>query len=214
MPREVSPPNPPPRPRPYLCCASTAAFAWRSRSTTELLPSRAAKCSGVSPREPRPEASHGQNPTERRGEKFWDNFGASRVKVFGNCGHSISSMDLTNTMALRCLEVIELAEKAMSTTVAVQMIWYHHSLFNLHGPASFCKKQDISAGCIQTIIRIIRIPPSRQSMAQQNGTKLLQAIACHCIMSLHHQIFKVIKQFLWDSCRVHLSSARSSRRCE
>ena len=134
------------------------------------------------------------------------------LKSFENCGHSISSPDLMNSVVLRCLEVIELAEKAMSTTVAVQMIWYHHSLFNLHGPGSFCKKQDISAGCLQTIIRI---PPSSQSMAQQNGTKLLQAIACHCIMSLHHQIFKVIKQqHLRGPCPLHLSSARSSRRCE
>ena len=46
----------------------------------------------------------------------------------------------------------------------------------------------ISAGCIQTVIRILgikRIPPWSQSMAQQNGTKVLQAIACHC-MPLHH----------------------------
>ena len=213
MPREVSPPNPPPRPRPFLLRASTVAFAWRSRSTTESWPCLAAKCSGVLPQEPRPEAKPQAEPNRTNWEKLWVNFDASRVKVCF-CGHSISSMDLTNTAVLRCLEVIELAEKAMSTTVAVQMIWYHHSLFNLHRPASFCKKQDISAGCIQTMIRIIRIPHSRQSMAQPNGTKLLQAIAYHCIMSLHHQSFRVIKQHLWDSYPLHLSSARGSRRCE
>ena len=141
------------------------------------LPNAAVFC--LRSRGPRP--SRRQNPTERT-EKTMRQFWCLKSQSFENCGYSISSMDLTNTAVLRCLEVIELAEKAMSTTVAVQMIWYHHSLFNLRGPGSFCKKQDISAGCIQTIIRI---PPSSQSMAQQmerNFSRPLHAIAsCHCI---------------------------------
>ena len=77
----------------------------------------------------------------------------------------------------------------------------------------------ISAGCIQTIIRLMGIFEefhlSSQIVAQQNGTKVRQADACHGIMSLHHQIFKVIKQqHLWGPCPLHLSSARSSHRCE
>ena len=115
-------------------------------------------------------------PNGTKGEKNSETMLVPQKSNFGNCGQSISSLDLTNTVVLRCLEVIELAEKAMSTAGAVQMIWYHHPLINLHGPASFCKK-NISAGCIQTIMRIIRIPPSSQSMAQQNGTKVVPGSA-------------------------------------
>ena len=104
---EVSPPNPPPRPRPYLFCASTAAFASRSRWTMESWPFSAAKCSGVLPQEPRPEAR--QNPTERRGEKLWDNFGAPKVEVWKL--PLKLPLDLKKIVVLRCLEVIELAEK-------------------------------------------------------------------------------------------------------
>ena len=65
---QQNPPNPPPRPWPLTSFTSTAAFAWRSRSTTESWPLRAVGCSGVLPQEPQPEASHRQNPNE--GEKF------------------------------------------------------------------------------------------------------------------------------------------------
>ena len=48
------------------------------------LPSAAV--SSLGSRGPRP--SHGQNPTERRGEKFGENFGHLKSWSFGNCGHS------------------------------------------------------------------------------------------------------------------------------
>ena len=67
---------------------------------------------------------------------------------------------------------------------------YYHPLINFHTLASFCKRQvPFGAGCIQIVIRIIgviRNPPPSQSMAQQNGTKVLQSISCHCIMSLYY----------------------------
>ena len=58
------------------------------------------------------------------------------------------------------------------------MIWNHHPLINFHGPTNFCQKTHpfFSAGCIQTIIRIIRItriPPS----SQRNYSRPLHAIA-------------------------------------
>ena len=75
MPQEVSSPNPPPRPRPRFSFASTAAFASRSRTTTESWPLRAAQCSGVMPRKPRPKAKPRAEPngTKRRKtlRKFW-----------------------------------------------------------------------------------------------------------------------------------------------
>ena len=59
---------PPPRPRPWrLSFACTAAFASRSRWTTESWPPWAAKCSGVWPQEPRPEAK----PQAEPNRKFW-----------------------------------------------------------------------------------------------------------------------------------------------
>ena len=60
-----------PRPRPLLFSASTAALASMSRSTAETWPLRAAACSGVSPREPRPEGpkARRQNPNGTEGEK-------------------------------------------------------------------------------------------------------------------------------------------------
>ena len=59
-------PHPPPRPRLSLFRASTAALASRSRWTTESRPLRAAQCSGVSPREPRPEAKPQAEPKRRK----------------------------------------------------------------------------------------------------------------------------------------------------
>ena len=205
-PQEISPPNPPPRPWLNLLFASTAAFASRSRWTTESLFRSAAKCSGVQPREPPPEASRRQNPTERRGEKFSENFWC--LKSFENCGRSISSMDLTNTVVLRCLEVIELAEIAMSTTVAVQMIWYHHSLFNLHGPASFSENHYISTCCIQTSIRIT-------TKLEPNYSRPLHAIAsCHCISKSprwsSNNIFEARAPFIRLLHGVHVAANKMS----
>ena len=79
---------PPPRPRPLLFCASTAALASRSRSTTESWPSRAAQCSGVLPREPQPEAKPRAEPNGTKGEKVSENFGHLKSRSFGNFGHS------------------------------------------------------------------------------------------------------------------------------
>ena len=87
-------PNPPPRLRPSLFCASTAAFASRSRWTTESWPLRAAKCSGVLPQEPRPEAKPQAEPNRTNWEKLWDNFGAPS-QSFENWGHSIFFLDLS-----------------------------------------------------------------------------------------------------------------------
>ena len=389
---EVFPPNPPLRPRPPLFFESTTAFASRSRSTTASWPKRAAKCSGVLPREPRPEAKPQAEP-KRRGEKLWKNFGASKVKVleilwifrkpfanvhisrkvpfahvwqiygprscktfhdfmgfctaliyfilfrksksmsrkrhnrdhneqqkmlvqvswhtghalsirsdkqnprntwtinisstssqrshasrgfppqillrghgahcsvhprppsprgaagpwnrgrsrlpnaavfclrsrgqaagrtqqnegeknsetilvpqkskFGNCCHSNSPWIWRKLWIWDVSKTSSWLKKAVSTTVAVQMIWYHHPPINLNGPASFSKKQYISAGCIQTIIRIMRIPPSSQSMAQQNGTKLLQAIACHCITKVSGWSSNIFEARAFFICLLH-----------
>ena len=75
------PTNPPPRPRPFLSSACTAAFDSRRSSTTESWPDWAAKCSGVLPQEPRPEAKPQAEPNRTNWEKLWDNFDASRVKA-------------------------------------------------------------------------------------------------------------------------------------
>ena len=100
--------NPPPRPWLSLFCTSTSAFASRSRSTTESWPLSAARCSGVWPREPQPEAKPRAEPNGTKGRKI-------RRNVFW-C-HSISSLDLTNTVVLRCLEDIELVQKTVACGV-------------------------------------------------------------------------------------------------
>ena len=78
-------PNHPPRPRPHLFCASTAALASRSRAATASWPSRAAKCSGVSPREPRTRGgSRRAEPQRNEGEKNSEKIlGTSKVESFG-----------------------------------------------------------------------------------------------------------------------------------
>ena len=53
----------------------------------------------------------GRTQTERRGEKFWENFGYLKSRSFGNCGHSKSSLHLTNTVVLRCPGDIVLVPK-------------------------------------------------------------------------------------------------------
>jgi len=94
-------------------------------------------------------------------------------------------MDLTNTAVLRCLEVIELAEKAMSTTVAVQTIWYHHPLFNLHGPASFSEKTYISACCMLTNYH--KNPKNSTFKSKHGTTKWNESTPGQC-MPWHHVI--------------------------
>ena len=122
--KRVFPPNPRPRPRPFLFSASTAALASRSRSTTETSPCRAARSSGVSPREPRPEAKPAGRTQRNQGRKTLRKFWHLKRRSFGNCGHSKSSLDLRGIVGLRCLEAIELVEIAMGTTLA-DWVWIH-----------------------------------------------------------------------------------------
>ena len=82
------PQYPPPRPQLLLFFASTAAFASRSRWTTESWPLLAAKCSGVAPWEPRPEAKPRAAPNGTKGRKFGEKFGRLKSRSFGNFGHS------------------------------------------------------------------------------------------------------------------------------
>ena len=102
-PQEISPQYPPPRPRLVSSSASTAAFASRSRWTTESWPLLAAKCSGVWPREPRPEAKPwAENPTARKTRR---KFGHLKSRSFGNCGHSkiLPGLTVRNNVVLRML---------------------------------------------------------------------------------------------------------------
>ena len=48
---------------------------------------------------------HGQNPTERRGEKFGENLGTSKVEVLESVATQKSSLDLRNNVVLRCFEM-------------------------------------------------------------------------------------------------------------
>ena len=91
-------PNPPPRPRLFSPSASTAAFASRSRWTTESWPFSAAKCSGVWPREPRP--SPRQNPRRKIRRKF---LGTSKVKVLKIVATQKSSLNFRNIVVWRCV---------------------------------------------------------------------------------------------------------------
>ena len=51
-------------------------------------------------------------PKRNEGEKkFWENFGYLKSRSFGNCGHSKSSLHLTNTVVLRCPGDIVLVPK-------------------------------------------------------------------------------------------------------
>ena len=122
-----------PRPRPYLFSASTAALASMSRSTTETLPSWAATCSGVSPREPRPEGPEArrQNPTERKGRKILRKFWHLKSGSFGHCGHSNFSLKLRNIVVLRCLEAIEFLEKTVAFAILVKMAWINSKMLQL-----------------------------------------------------------------------------------
>ena len=73
---------PPPRPRLSLSCTSTVAFASRSRSTTESRPLRAAKCSGVMPQQPQPEAKPQAEPNRTKGRKILRKFRAPQKSKF------------------------------------------------------------------------------------------------------------------------------------
>ena len=79
---EVYPPNPRPRPRPNAPFASTVAFASRSRWTMESWPLTAAKCSGVSPQEPQPEAKPRAEPNRTKGRKSLRKFWAPQKSKF------------------------------------------------------------------------------------------------------------------------------------
>ena len=78
---------------------------------------RAAVCLGS--RSPRP--SHRQNPTERRGEKFSENLGASKVEVLEIVATQKSSLNLRNIVVLKmfsgCFYDIELVEKTVACGV-------------------------------------------------------------------------------------------------
>ena len=120
MPQEVFPPNPSPRPQLLL---SRAAFASRSRSTTESWPCSAANCSGVLPQQPQPEASHGRTQPKRR-RKLWENLGTSKVEVLEICGCALKNPPWAKWTIWfwGCFDDIELAEKAMWTRLAVKML--------------------------------------------------------------------------------------------
>ena len=93
LPQEVFPPNPRPRPRPMLFFASTAALASRSRCTICSAPFHAAKCSGVSPREPQPRGPSPQaEPIETKGKQTLRKFWHLKSGSFGKCGHTNSSL--------------------------------------------------------------------------------------------------------------------------
>ena len=121
-PHDVSPPNLPPRPQLSLSLASTAAFASRSRWTTESWPSWAATCSGVWPREPQSGASHRQNPTKRRGENSDKILGTSKVEVLEIVATQKSSLNFRNIVVLSrgCFDDIELVEKSHVNQVGSQ----------------------------------------------------------------------------------------------
>ena len=86
---------PPLRPRLSTSFASTAAFASRSRWTTESRPLKTAKCSGVLPREA---AARGQATGRTpRNEK---NLGTSKVEVWEIVATQKSSLDFRNIVVL------------------------------------------------------------------------------------------------------------------
>ena len=78
------------RPRPCVSCASTNALASRSRWTTPTWPLKAAKCSGVEPREPWHETKPQAEPNGTKGKKTVRKFGHLKSRSFGNSGHSNS----------------------------------------------------------------------------------------------------------------------------
>ena len=93
---------PPPRPRLSFSCASTAALASRSRSTTESWPWKAASCSGVMPQEPQPEAKPQAEPKRNLGEKSSEKIlGTSKVEVLESVVTQKSSLNLRNNVVLR-----------------------------------------------------------------------------------------------------------------
>ena len=103
--------NPPPRPRPLLSFASTAAFASRSRSTTESWPSRPAQCSGVLPREPRPEDQATGRTQQNEGGENSQKFVAPQKSKSWKLWPLFS---LKNIVVLRCFDDIVLVENTVS----------------------------------------------------------------------------------------------------
>ena len=115
---------PPPRPRPAPSCTSTAAFASRSRSTTESRSLRAAKCSGVLPREPRPEAKPQAEPNGTRGRKILRKFWAPQKSKFGKLWPLKTLPELKEHCAFEeVLMTSSWLKKAMWTRLAVKMLW-------------------------------------------------------------------------------------------
>ena len=114
---------PPPRPRPFSFCASTAAFASRSRWTTESRPSRAAQCSGVSPREPQPEAKPQAEPKRNEGEKSSEKIlGISKVEVLESVATQASPGVKKHCVFEDVLMTSSWLKKAMWTRLAVKML--------------------------------------------------------------------------------------------
>ena len=101
-----------------LFFASRAALASRSRCTICSAPFHAAKCSGVSPREPQPKPQaelDGTNDFEKSFEKIW---APQKSKFWKMWPHQWLPTRLS--VVLRCLEVIELVEKALSGMLAAK----------------------------------------------------------------------------------------------
>ena len=114
---------PPPRPRPERLFSSTAAFASRSRSTTESWPSLAAMCSGVLPREPQPEAKPRAEPNGTKGRKIRRKFWAPQKSKFWK-------LWVRTLWFWGCFDDIELVEKTVAFGfLAVKMSWIKNKTY-------------------------------------------------------------------------------------
>ena len=112
---------PPPRPRLSLSCTSTVAFASRSRSTTESRPLRAAKCSGVMPQQPQPEAKPQAEPNRTKGRKILRKFRAPQKSKLRKLWPLKNLPWTSETMRFwGCLDDIELVEKGRVNKVCSQ----------------------------------------------------------------------------------------------
>ena len=176
---------PPPRPRLSLFCASTAALASRSRWTMESWPSRAAKSSGVLPREPRPEAKPRAEPNGTKSRKNLRKFWVPQRSKFWK----LWPLNFLHGLNEHC-------GFAMSWSHRVG--WKSHvnhggspndlvpsSTFNLHGPASFSEKQYISACSMLTNYH--KNPKNSTFKSKHGTTKWNETTPGHW-MPLHHVI--------------------------